>query len=701
MGVINMTDQGPSAADQRKLKKSRYIRINVFFFLVFILFVALIVRLGVVQIVQGEEFSKEVAKTETDFASLPAPRGKMYDRYNRVVVDNKSVPAITYTVDKTTKAEDKISTAKKLAEYISYEPEYLQAELKERDMRDYWLASNPEEAKELLSEKELELKPSETYKLQVDRVPNEEVEAIRENVDEQTLAYFYTRFSSGYQYEPQVVKSLNLTEKEVSMVAEHLEELPGIDVITDWDRSYPYDSLKTIFGGLTSPEQGILQSREDYYTARGYARNERVGKSYLEYQYEDYLNPRKAKVEYISDNSGSIVSEEVIDEGQRGYDLKLSFDMELQMKVEEIVEDELRQASGSHHLMDRAFVVMMDPFQGDVLAMVGKQLNPDNRSGEMLDYAYGSFATQYEAGSTVKGATVLAGYQDGMSHGQSYYDTTLYIKGTPPKSSYSNLGQMTDLSALKKSSNVYMYHVALGIAGIKYVKNAPINVTTGDFQKLRNYFSQFGLGVPTGIDLPQESSGLQNVPDSPGKLLDIAIGQFDTYTPLQMAQYVSVIANGGSRVQPRIVTSIHSPVEEPELGPIAVDKSPNVLNKINNTTSDVERVQEGFRQVVTSGTASAYIHYDVAGKTGTSQTLYYGPKRQYWGTETNNLNFVGYYPSKNPEVAFSVVVPWASNDGDAVNKHIADRIVKAYIDLQKKYVTTTDIKTDKNTKEEE
>ena len=341
-------------------------------------------------------------------------------------------------------------------------------------------------------------------------------------------------------------------------------------------------------GELTSPEQGILQSREDYYTARGYARNERVGKSYLEYQYEDYLNPQKAKIEYISDNSGSIVSEEVIDEGQRGFDLKLSFDMALQMKVEEIVEDELRQASGSHHLMDRAFVVMMDPFQGDVLAMVGKQLDPENRSGEMLDYAYGSFATQYEAGSVIKGATVLAGYQDGMPHGQTYYDSTLYIKGTPPKSSYSNLGPMTDLSALRKSSNVYMYYIAMRIADVTYVKHAPINVTAGDFQKLRNYFAQFGLGVTTGIDLPQESAGLQSVPDSVGKILDIAIGQFDTYTPLQLAQYVSVIANGGSRVQPRVVTSIHSPVEEAELGPIAVDKSPNVLNKINNTTRQIE-----------------------------------------------------------------------------------------------------------------
>lgn len=701
--------EGTIVTVHRKLKKSRYIRINIFFFIVFILFVALIVRLGIVQIVQGEEFSKEVSKTESDYARLPAPRGKMYDRYNRVVVDNVSVPAITYTVDKTTTPKEKLETASKLSEYVTFELEFLEEEVKERDIRDYWLAANPDEAKKLLNKTELKLTSAETYNLQVKRVPTREVTAIEKNVKELELAYMYKQFSSGYQYEPQVVKSTNvngdelssnLTEEEVSIVAENLEELPGIDVITDWGRAYPYESLRTIFGGLTSPEQGILQDREEYYLARGYSRNERVGKSYLEYQYEDYLNPRKAKVKYVSDKSGNIVSEEMVDEGQRGYDLKLSFDMELQMKVDKIVEEELRKASGAHHLMDRAFVVMMDPAQGDVLAMVGKQINPDDRS-EILDYSYGAFSTQYEAGSTVKGATVLSGYQNGMPHNQGFTDRTLHFKGSPTKSSYATLNYMNDLNALKKSSNVYMFFVAMGIAEVQYVKNGPLNVSSEDFQKLRNYFAQFGLGVPTGIDLPQESGGLLNTPDQAGKLLDIAIGQFDTYTPLQLAQYVSVIANGGSRVQPRVVTSIHTPIEEAELGPISVDKPTKVLNKVNNTTSDIERVQDGFRQVVTSGTGKT-IKLDVAGKTGTSETAYYGPKREYWGRITNNLNFVGYYPSKNPEIAFSVVVPWATNDRVSINKTITSEIVKAYAELQKKYVTSTEIeKQDENEEEAE
>lgn len=118
---------------------------------------------------------------------------------------------------------------------------------------------------------------------------------------------------------------------------------------------------------------------------------------------------------------------------------------------------------------------------------------------------------------------------------------------------------------------------------------------------------------------------------------------------------------------------------------MAIDKNPEILNKVNNSEEDINRVQRGFKLVVTSGTAKNMFDYDVAGKTGTSQTLYYGPKRTYWGRKTNNLNFVGYYPANKPEIAFSVVVPWAGTEKYPVNKKIANRIVGAYVDLQKKY----------------
>ncbi|MDQ0860441.1 penicillin-binding protein 2 [Bacillus sp. V2I10] len=687
-----MTEPSNSQADLRKLKKTRLIRINVFFFFVFLLFVALIIRLGVVQIVQGEEFSKEVSRTESNYASFPAPRGKMYDRNGNVLVENIGVEAITYTVEKTTKASDKIETAKVLASLIEVPTEFL----KDRDLKDYWVAANPEEAAKLLKPKEKEKKGSETYQLQIDRVPEAELNKLKGNKNELEVVALYTRFSAGYAYEPQIVKATDLTKgeeltkEELTRVAENLELLPGIDVITDWKRSYPNGDLLTgIFGSVTTPKQGILEARKSYYTARGYARNERVGRSNLEYQYEDYLNPRKAKVQYVTDSSGKVISETMIDEGRRGYDLKLSFDLELQKQLDTIVEEELRVARGKtgNHLVDRAFAVMMDPNTGDVLAMSGKKYSFEE--GKINDYIIGNFTSQYEIGSTIKGATVLAGYQNGMSRGTVYNDTPLLIKDTKPKKSVRNMGPVSDITALKRSSNVYMFRVAYEIAGENYIPNSTFNASSEDFQKMRNYYSQFGLGVPTGIDLPNESIGQQSVPPDAGILLNMAIGQFDTYTPLQMAQYVSVIANGGYRVEPRIVTSIHSPVEDEELGSIVTEHESRILNRINNSEEDIRQVQRGFEAVTQTGGTAAGIfgEYDVAGKTGTSQTSYYGEqsKRAYWGTETNNLAFVGYYPASKPEVAISVIVPYTGKTAShPVNKYIAKRAIEAYANLEPK-----------------
>ncbi|MEB3128454.1 penicillin-binding protein 2 [Bacillus paralicheniformis] len=701
-----MTESQHDPAEIKKSRRSRLWRINLYFFAVFTLFAALIVKLGLVQIVNGEAYEQEASKTEAKIASYPAPRGKMYDRYGRVVVDNQSVPAITYTMMTSTKTEEKISTAKKLAELIDIDPSFL----KERDLKDYWLARHPKKAAALLKDGEKTLKSDQTYKLQVDRVPAEEIKALEKDKDELKVAAIFRRFSGGYAYEPQIVKAMSpktegkndaqlldekaskqmpandLTYEEVSRVSEHLEELPGVDVIMDWTRKYPYEkTLYSIFGGVTTPEQGLIKDREDFYLTRGYARNDRVGKSYLEYQYEEYLNPKKAKVQYTENRSGKVISQETVDEGRRGYDLQLTFDMELQKKVEEAIEEELNKFRGSNYMLDRAFVVMMDPNNGDILSMAGKRII----DGKITDYSIGAFTTQYEMGSAVKGATVLAGYQDGMPHGQMYLDNgKLTFAGPVIKGSYTDtIGWANEVKALQKSSNVYMFHVAMRIAGITYVPNGPLPANLEDLNKMRYYFNQFGLGVKTGIDLPQESAGMQTNPKIVGGLLlDEAIGQFDTYTPLQLAQYMSAIANDGYRVQPRVVKSIHQPESE-KLGSVIEERSANVLNKINNSQSDIEIVKTGLKRVTQLGgtAAGTFGSLDVSGKTGTAQAPYYGTNRSWWGTMSYNLTFAGYYPSKNPEVAFSVVVPSMTTDKGGINKNIAAKIVKAYVDLQKKY----------------
>nr|WP_081720803.1 penicillin-binding protein 2 [Bacillus mojavensis] len=682
---------------------------NLYFLAVFVLFTALIFKLGVVQIVEGEQHEENAEKANAKTAYYPAPRGKMYDRNEKVAVDNQSVPEIVYVSTSSTKTKDKIKTAKRLAALIDIDTEFL----KDRDLRDYWLASHPKKAARLLKESESNLKGTQAYKLQVERVPAKELKAIQRDDEAMQTAAIYTRFSSGNAYEPQIVKAMDpnnsngngkngslldekknssqrpkndLTYDEISIVSEHLEELPGIDVVNDWTRKYPYDkTLYSVFGGVTTPDQGLLSDRKDFYVTRGYASNDRVGKSYLEYQYEDYLNSHKEKVEYVEDNKGNVVSQKTIDKGSRGYDLRLSFDMELQAKVEKIVEEEVRNSRArGNYMLDRAFVVMMDPNNGDILSMAGKKI--DLKTNKIQDYAIGAFTTQYEMGSAVKGATVLAGYQDGIPHYKYFHDAPMYLGTNLIKKSYTNMGTINELTALQKSSNVYMFNVAMHIAGVTYKPHGPLPADQKDLLKMRNYYSQFGLGVKTGVDLPQESAGMQTTPDVVGGLiLDLAIGQYDTYTPLQMAQYISAIANGGYRIQPRIVTSIHKPSSEEELGKTIEQRKPNILNKINNSESDIQQVKTGMKLVTTSGTARNTFAEDVSGKTGTAQTFYYGTNHNWWGKSTYNLTFVGYYPSKNPKVAFSVVVPSVANDHDPINKLIAKRAIHAYAELEKKH----------------
>ncbi|WHY25896.1 penicillin-binding protein 2 [Bacillus halotolerans] len=693
---------------KKKRKGNRAIRMNLYFLAVFVLFTALIFKLGVVQIVEGEQHEENAEKANAKTAYYPAPRGKMYDRNEKVAVDNQSVPEIVYVSTSSTKTEDKIKTAKRLAALIDIDTEFL----KDRDLRDYWLASHPKKALNLLKESESNLKGTQAYKLQVERVPAEELKAIQRDDEEMQTAAIYTRFSSGNAYEPQIVKAMDpndsngngkngslldekknssqrpkndLTYDEISIVSEHLEELPGIDVVNDWTRKYPYDkTLYSVFGGVTTPDQGLLSDRKDFYVTRGYASNDRVGKSYLEYQYEDYLNSHKEKVEYVEDNKGNVVSQKTIDKGSRGYDLRLSFDMELQAKVEKIVEEEVRNSRArGNYMLDRAFVVMMDPNNGDILSMAGKKI--DLETNKIQDYAIGAFTTQYEMGSAVKGATVLAGYQDGIPHYKYFHDAPMYLGTNLIKKSYTNMGTINELTALQKSSNVYMFNVAMHIAGVTYKPHGSLPADQKDLLKMRNYYSQFGLGVKTGVDLPQESAGMQTTPDVVGGLiLDLAIGQYDTYTPLQMAQYISAIANGGYRIQPRIVTSIHKPSSKEELGKTIEQRKPNILNKINNTESDIQQVKTGMKLVTTSGTAKNTFTEDVSGKTGTAETFYYGTNQNWWGKYTYNLTFVGYYPSKNPKVAFSVVVPSVANDHDPINKLIAKRAIHAYAELEKK-----------------
>ncbi|WP_042351505.1 penicillin-binding transpeptidase domain-containing protein [Bacillus massiliigorillae] len=682
-----------------KAKKKSHIpiRLNITLFIIFLLFSSLILRLGFIQIVKGEGFRKEVERTEDVTVKNSVPRGKIYDRNGKIIVDNKSLNSITYLRYQNTKTDEMLEVSRKLASMINVSTK----KITERDKKDFWLLLNPEKAelkitksdKKLLEEEKI--KDKDIYKRQLDRITQEDINSLTK-ADLHVLAIF-REMNSARALTPQIIKNQDVTDEEVAIISENLDSLPGIDVSTDWERLYPYDkTLRTVLGNVSKSEQGLPADNLNYYLAKDYNRNDRVGKSYIELQYEDVLKGEKSKIKTVTDRKGNVIETIPLSEGHRGKDLELTTDIDLQIAVDKIVEDELRQKKslGNTYLLDRAFVVLMNPNNGEILAMSGKQYVKDKETGnyEIQDYALGNITSSYTMGSVVKGATVLTGYETGvLNPGDVKVDAPIQFKGTQPKKSWKTMGSINDLTALKQSSNVYMFKIAMDIGKGNYVYGKSIRLDVQAFDKMRFFYNQFGLGIRTGIDLPNESKGLQGIDKGPGKLLDLAIGQFDTYTPMQLAQYISTIANGGKRIKPHIVKSIHEPSENGETpGSIYQDFPPTVLNTLPMKSSQVERVQEGFRRVLQEhgGTGVGYFGsapYKPAGKTGTAEAFYDGPIEGRKGDATMNLTLIGYAPFNNPEVAMAVVVPWAyqGNSDHKMNLSIGKQVMEKYFELKK------------------
>lgn len=671
----------------KKKKTHVPFRLNFLFFIVFCLFAALIVRLGLVQIVYGEDYVKEVNRTENLEVSVSVPRGVIFDRNHETIVDNVARNAITYTKPKGTKPEEMLEIAQKLAELINQDEARFE-KITERDFKDYWILTRPEKAKAKLTEKEWNKKNA--YKLQLDRITKKDLSSI--TPDEYKVVSFFREMVSGTALTPKIIKK-GITDEELAVISEHLASLPNIDVTTDWDRNPHVQILESVLGKITTADEGLPAEKLDYYLSRGYSRDDRVGKSQLEEQYEDVLAGQKKKIRNITDKAGNVLDTEVIHDGKSGNDLVLSIDFELQAEVEKIIEEQLiasKQGSGARYL-DQAYVVMMNPKTGEVLSLAGKTIKFKNGKYVVEDNAHGTFTSAFTMGSAVKGASVLTGLHNGLIRpGESIYDTTMYFKGTPKKSSYRNLGSLNDLNALKLSSNVYMFNISMRMMGVNhYSPYMSLPLRPEAMQKMRSSFHQFGLGVKTEIDLPSEATGYVGNFDNPGLMLDFAIGQFDTYTPMQLAQYVSTIANGGYRMQPQLVKEIRQPSLENTLGPVVRPFKPVVLNKIDMSEEYIQRVQEGFRRVMQEPGGTAYAYFGnsphlPAGKTGTAQAIHSevinGNKVYH---QTYNLTLVGYAPFDNPEVAFAIVVPYLDTDQHPVNKYIGQKILDKYFELKK------------------
>lgn len=685
----------------KKNKKKRaplMTRMNILFFVIFILFSALIFQLGVVQILNGDSYQEEIERTNLDTVDIPVPRGKIYDTNGELIVDNEAMYSITYTPSNDVQAEDRLEVAETLAQYIDMRDKQTMDRITERDRREYYLLLHEEEIEERLEAIDTEeMENGEVYDATLELITDEEIADFSE--DELEIIAIKKELDKAYALTPQVVKNEDVTAEEYAAVAENLDQLPGINASTDWDRVYPNgETLTSILGNISSQEEGIPAEDMDAYLTTGYSRNDRVGRSGLEEEYEDFLRGRKEQIQYTTSQNGSIIGSETIVEGERGKDLVLTTDLEFQQEVDDILLDEFQSMKSSNSYENRfatnAYAVVMNPQTGELLAISGVEY--DTKNDEYNNNAgLTTLTNAHEPGSSIKGATILAGYDSGViSPGETFHDAPMKLAGTEIKRSVQDMGTVNDLTALERSSNVYMFYVTLRLGGDyrhPMPQNANLDINMGEtLQTLQNYFNQFGLGSTTGVDYPRESTGLRGkVPDNPGNLLDFAIGQYDTYTTLQLAQYVSTIANDGYRVQPHFLKEAREPIDSmDELGPLYYSSSTTTMNRIDMINDEISRVQEGFRLSYqgSQGTGKDYFQnksYDPAGKTGTAQSYEFVDGERF---DLNNLTLVGYAPFDDPEVAFAVVVPHVGiREGNQINLKAGERILDSYFDIKEEH----------------
>lgn len=659
---------------KRKLKKKKKkshipFRLNLLFLIVFFSFIALISRLAYIQLVKGDEFVALVQRTETTTAKKSVPRGSIYDSQGRILVGNKPKLAINYTRPADVKSSAMLEIAKKLTTLISVDA----SELKERDLKDYWVATNPDKVDSLLTAEEKKriakenLSTSKTYEMQLEHIPADELNY--SDAEKQVIAIF-TKMNSAYALSTVTLKNEGVTEQEVAKISERLGELRGVDVDSDWDREYPMgDMLKTILGTVSSEKTGLPSDKVKSLLAQGYSLNDRVGTSYLEEQYETVLSGTKTVVKSQTNTKGEVVNTTETYPGKGGSNLVLTIDTEFQKKIEDIATKSVEEMTDP--AADRVYIVVMNPKNGDVLGITGKKKKFDENfhSTGVEDDALGAINNSFGMGSVVKPATVLSGYMDGAItlDDNTIVDEPIEFEASKPKSSWFNRNgkiELTDLDALERSSNAYMIKLVMKMGGqSKYEKGGRLNINLSLFDKLREYFAQFGLGVRTGIDLPNEGKGYNGGSADAFAALDFAFGQFDLYTPLQLAQYMSTIANGGTRIAPRLVKEIHETSPSGGIGNLEDVVPTKIMNSIQVSKEILDHIKEGLYRVThgengTSATTFRTYSPEVAGKTGSDEAFYSGPNPAYKNGAVENSTFISYAPYDNPEIVVAVVAPF-------------------------------------------
>ena len=663
------------------------IRLNLLFAIVILLFLAIIGRLLYMQVLHKDFYENKLASASQTRVTMGSARGEIYDAAGKPLVQNTVKQVVSFTRSNKMTAADLKDISKKLLDYVTV----TSPELTDRQMADYYLADTEVYKKTVEALPKDKRYDSDGNQLSESELYNNAAESIAVNQlnysdDEKKAIYLFSQLNSVENFATGNIQTDPLTDTQVALIASASKKLPGISISTSWDRKVLETSLSSIVGTVSSEKSGLPAEEVDAYLKKGYSLNDRVGTSYLEKQYEEVLQGKRTIKEIHLDKHGDMESVENIEEGSKGKNIKLTIDLAFQDSVDSLLKSYFNSelANGGAKYSEGVYAVALNPKTGAVLAMSGIKHNLE--TGDLTPDSLGTVTNVFVPGSVVKAATISSGWENGVLSGnQTLTDQPIVFQGSAPINSwytpYYGSFPVTAVEALEYSSNAYMLQTALGMMGQTYQPNMTVKTNQLDsaMGKLRATFGEYGLGVSTEIDLPDESTGFIPQKFDLANYLTNAFGQFDNYTPMQLAQYVATIANNGVRLAPHIVEGIYDNNDKGGLGELIQAINTKEINKVNISESDMAILHQGFYQVShgTSPLTTGRAFLDgatvsISGKTGTAESYVAG------GQEANNTNAVAYAPTENPQIAVAVVFPHNTNLTKNVGPAIARDIINLY-----------------------
>ena len=658
------------------------------------LLLILIGRLGYMQVVNKEFYTKKLATASKTKVTIPSVRGEIFDAAGKPLVTNTSRQVVSFTRSNTMTGADLKKIAQGLVNLVTLSD----VTVTERQEIDYYLADAATYKKVVDALPRDKRLTSDGNNLEESKIYNNAVASVKTSdlnySDEDKKAiYLFNQLNSVANFATGNLTTDPLTPDQAATIAASGKEMPGISISTSWDRTMSDTSLAAILGSVSTEAAGLPAEEADEYLKKGYSLNDRVGTSYLEKQYEDQLQGKRAVKEIHLDKSGDFESITNVSNGEKGKNLKLTINSDFQSGVESILRNYFTSelARGTATYSEGTYAVAINPTTGAVLAMAG--IKHDTDTGELSSDALGAFTNVVVPGSVVKGATLTAGWETGaISGNQVLTDQPMIIDGLNVINSwftpYGNRN-ITAVQALEYSSNTYMVQIALNMMGSPYGSGKEIDMSklNSSMEKLRATFAEYGMGTQTGIDLPNEGNGFIPQKYNFGNYITNAFGQFDNYTPLQLAQYAATVANGGTRIAPHLVEGIYSSKTAGQLGDLVEEIKPKELNKVNISSDDMDLIHEGFYDVVhgTSGfTTGATIRYGesvpISAKTGTAETFVTTKSGEV--QNAINTNVVAYAPSSNPQIAVAVVFPHDTDLNASVSHSITRDIINLYMSQQ-------------------